>query len=143
MVGSTGAAGSAVGYGLNSALGLTSFAGQAVDSTSLLIQPTFAGDANLDGVVDATDLGALAMSWGSTSGDWIGGDFNYDGVVDVNDLDLLARNWQAGVTNPTGQDLGSMLSSLGLPSVPEPTALLASLALLSPALGRMPRRQRP
>ena len=98
---STADAAHRLGYGDNALLGMTSFAGQSVDASSLLIKFTFAGDANLDGQVDVTDLGALATSW-QTSAPWTGGDFNYDGLVDVSDLGLLATNWQAGVGSPLG-----------------------------------------
>ena len=48
-----------LGYGDNAILGRTTFAGLAVDSSSILIKYTYAGDANLDGQVDVTDLGAV------------------------------------------------------------------------------------
>src|SRR5207253_2399094 len=46
----------ALGYAEASALGLTTFSGQSVDSTSVLIRYTYSGDANLDGVVDTLDF---------------------------------------------------------------------------------------
>jgi hypothetical protein len=103
-------------------------------STSLTLTAVgFPGDANLDGHVDVTDLGALATNW-QTSSNWLGGDFNYDNFVDVTDLGALATNWQAGVGNPLGPDsLQSALAAVGLSpvSIPEPTvvALLACTVL--------------
>lgn len=93
------AAGYAIGYGEASDLGLTTFDGQSVDSTAVLLKFTYGGDANLDGFVDVSDLGRLATGW-QTSQSWIGGDFNYDGFVDVGDLGILATNWQKGVGAP-------------------------------------------
>jgi hypothetical protein len=90
-----------VGYGDNAVLGRSTFAGVDIDSSSLLIKFTYAGDANLDGQVDVTDLGAVATNW-QTAAPWTGGDFNYDNFVDVTDLGMLATNWQAGVGNPLG-----------------------------------------
>jgi hypothetical protein len=123
-------------YADNAVLEWPSFAGVSFppgDFTQLLVMGTYAGDTNLDGVVDMMDLASLAPSW-QTSADWLGGDFDYNGTVDVNDLGLLASNWQTGVGNPLGPSLSDALSSLGLPmvSVPEPAQvglLLATLAL--------------
>jgi hypothetical protein len=83
-----------LGYADNAPLGLATFGGQAVDSTSLLIEYTYAGDANLDGKVDIADLRMLASHWNQSTAVWTGGDFNYDGVVNVADLYVLARDWQ-------------------------------------------------
>jgi autotransporter-associated beta strand protein len=96
------------------------FSGVSTDSTSVLIRYTFSGDSNLDGVVDIHDLYNLAVHYGDTNQVWQDGDFNYDGKVNVADLTTLAANWQAGVSGPLSQDLGAMLSSLGLPNVPVP-----------------------
>jgi fibronectin-binding autotransporter adhesin len=94
---------------------------------------TYYGDANLDGQVDVTDLGALATNW-QTSSPWAGGDFNYDGFVDVSDLGALATNWQLGVGNPLGPgSLDAALASVGLGnvSVPEPSVIGLTLIGLS------------
>jgi hypothetical protein len=122
-----------LGYGDNAVLNKADFGGLTVDTDSLLIKFTYAGDSDLDGDVDVSDLGALATNW-QTNSVWTGGDFDYNGTVDVNDLGLLASNWQAGVGNPLGPDLQTALSSLGLPSasVPEPAGVglvLATVAL--------------
>lgn len=127
-----------IGFAEASELGVTSFAGLPVDSTSAILQLTFAGDSNLDLKVDVTDLGSLATNW-QTSSVWTGGDFNYDGFVDVTDLGLLATNWQAGVSD--GSPLGTTsfeqaLASVGLggTNIPEPAAgaLLMVLACIMP-----------
>jgi hypothetical protein len=122
--------------------GLTAFAGQPVDPSSLLIKFTYAGDSDLDGDVDVNDLGSLASAW-QTAGLWVAGDFDYNGSIDVNDLGMLASNWQAGVGNPLGpSSLSDALSALGLPSasVPEPT-MLAFMSLV--VGGALRRRRRP
>lgn len=75
------------------------------------------GDANLDGAVDVSDLGALATSWQTTAG-WAGGDFNNDGFVDVSDLGILATNWQVGVG-----ETPLLLSDL-ISVVPEPSSIV-------------------
>jgi hypothetical protein len=126
-----------LGYGDNAFLGKSTFAGQNVDSSSILIKFTLFGDANLDAGVDVTDLGALATDW-QTSAPWRSGDFGdtYDGFVDVTDLGALATNWQhflmeggmeegrpeVGLPGSDGSDLGNdqqsefldIVSELGL-----------------------------
>ncbi len=132
-----------LGYGDNAVLNKGTFAGQSVDSSSILIKYTYAGDANLDGQVDVTDLGALATNW-QTSNVWTGGDFNYDGFVDVTDLGALATNWQAGVGSPLGPgSLESAMSAVGLggTSVPEPATIgLIGISLAAAASRRRTRR---
>jgi hypothetical protein len=124
-----------IGFGEASSVGVSSFDGISVDSSTVLLKYTYAGDANLDGRVDIRDLALLASSW-KTSGFWTNGDFNYDGTVNAADLGLLSSNWQAGTTAALGPQLSlsATLTSLGLPTaVPEPasiTTLLAAAALL-------------
>ncbi|HEY7087109.1 MAG TPA: dockerin type I domain-containing protein [Tepidisphaeraceae bacterium] len=87
---------------------------------------THYGDADLNGIVDGVDLGALATHWMQTGTIWTNGDFNGDGIVNVDDLNMLALNWQAD-----GSSLSQMLAGLGLPtSVPEPSIALFGLPLL-------------
>lgn len=50
------------------------------------------GDANLDLVVDVTDLGILATYWEMATFSYELADFNGDGVVNVSDLGQLASN---------------------------------------------------
>jgi hypothetical protein len=51
-----------------------------------------AGDANLDGVVDAADCTILKAHFGQNGQWWMQGDFNHDGSVDATDLaDLNAH----------------------------------------------------
>ncbi len=122
----------ALGYGESAVLGLSSFGGYGVDSTCVLIKFTWKGDANLDGHVDISDLGALATAW-QTSSVWTGGDSDYSGFVDISDLGILATNWQRGVGNPLGLSFDEALANLGLPgvTVPEPLGLfILPLALL-------------
>jgi hypothetical protein len=117
------------------------FANQNVDGTALLIKYTLPGDTDLNGAVDAVDLGKLALHW-NNAGTWIGGDFDYSGSVDVRDLYLLASNWKStlpGAPAPAlSPDLDLLLTSFGLPpvEVPEPTAAAALLGLGACALRR-------
>ncbi len=128
----TSSSGGKLGYADNAVTGLATFSGQVVDSTSLLIKFTYGGDANLDGQVDISDLGALATAW-QTSSVWTGGDFGYSGFVDISDLGILATNWQLGVGSPLGPDFDAACASLGLPgiSAPEPAATFIVPMMLS------------
>ena len=55
------------------------------------------GDANLNGVVDAADLNALAINWQQNGATWSGGDFTGNGTADAADLNDLALNWQRSI----------------------------------------------
>jgi len=68
------------------------------------------GDANVDGMVDVADLGALASHYGTTSGAvWAQGDFDWNGTVDVADLGALATNY--GASLPSGAASAAMAAS--------------------------------
>ncbi len=105
--------------------------GWADDTTAQQVTTayTYYGDANLDGQVDISDLGALATAW-QTSAVWSQGDFDYSGFVDISDLGKLATNWQLGVGAPLGPSFDQALASVGLAgvSVPEP-AMIGLLGL--------------
>ncbi len=113
-------------------------------SRSILIKYTYYGDANLDGQVDISDLGALATAW-QTSAVWSRGDFDYSGFVDISDLGKLATNWQLGVGNPLGPSFDEALASVGLAgvSVPEPATGGVSLMVLAAIAGFRRRRPKP
>ncbi len=112
-------------------------------SQSILVKYTYYGDANLDGQVDISDLGALATAW-QTSAVWSQGDFDYSGFVDISDLGKLATNWQRGVGSPLGPSFDDAMASLGLAgvSVPEPTGLALVIlgTLLAGRKGHAPGR---
>ncbi|MHC4562200.1 MAG: S8 family serine peptidase [Planctomycetota bacterium] len=50
------------------------------------------GDANMDGLVDATDLAIFKASFGG-NGLWAEGNFNGDSLVDITDLAILSANF--------------------------------------------------
>ena len=89
---------------------VTTFDGQTVSSTDVLVKYTYFGDANLSGTINATDyqLTDNGFNGGGTPNGWFTGDFNYDGVVNGDDYALIdnAFNTQGGVSlavQPTQQ----------------------------------------
>jgi hypothetical protein len=59
---------------------------------SVIVQPQMPGDANLDGQVDATDLGIWQANIFQVGTDCRTGDFNGDGVTDVRDFNVWNAN---------------------------------------------------
>jgi hypothetical protein len=87
--------GRALGYAEASALfGAfpVTFAGQSIDSTTVIVRYTRYGDANLDRAVNLQDFNRLAGSFGSGTL-WSQGNFNYDAAVNLTDFNLLAGNF--------------------------------------------------
>jgi hypothetical protein len=115
----------AIGFAESSALGVTSFAGQTLSGPSVLMRYTLAGDANLDGVVNALDFNALASDFGTSGSTWVAGDFNYDGMVDTSDFTAISENFGATFSPPPAPALGDL--------VPEPGSAfcIASLAIFT------------
>jgi len=72
----------------------------------------FAGDANLDGVVDVSDFNAWNESKFTNNTAWSAGDFNFDGVIDASDFNL----WN--------QHKFTELSDFNPAAVPEPQGLV-------------------
>ncbi len=130
-----------LGYGEAAVLNASSFGGEPVDSTAVLLGIVFAGDANLDGSVDITDLARLATAW-QTAGLWTAGDFDYSGFIDISDLGLLATNWRVGANSSAGMSLNDALAGLGLSdvSVPEPAQLAVTMCAAIAAIAKGRRR---
>jgi len=69
--------------------------GQTVDSTSVLIKYTYAGDLNFDGLVDAGDYGIVDNYFQFPGTDaYVNGDFNYDGLIDAADYGVIDNSFQ-------------------------------------------------
>jgi hypothetical protein len=124
----------------NSAGGYSSFDGQPVSSSDVLIKYTYYGDANLDGQVNSADYTRIDSGFLSHATGWWNGDFNYDGVVNGSDYTLIdnAFNTQgasitAVIANPTTELVST--------SVPEPSSAIGTILLTSASLAR--RRRRP
>ena len=68
----------------------TLYEGQTVDASAVLIKYTYAGDANLDGVIDGADYGTIDnwVQFPGTDG-YATATSTYDGVIDGADYGLI------------------------------------------------------
>lgn len=105
------------------------------------------GDANLDGMVDSTDLSILAQQFdASGTWEWEHGDFNGDEAVNLDDLTILGTFFGFGVpeadlvTFSSAIQQVSLFANVPVDHVPEP-ASIAGLSLLCLASLRRPRRR--
>jgi hypothetical protein len=115
----------------------STFDGQTVSDTDVLVKYTFFGDANFDGVVNAADYLAIDNGFDSQTSDpltgWQNGDFNADGKINGDDYTLIdnAFNSQGTVnysavgipTAITASDTSQIAAPLSS-AVPEPAGLL-------------------
>jgi hypothetical protein len=117
------------------------FAGQTVSGASVIAMYTYAGDLNMDGLVDGADYGLIDnyVQFPGTDG-YANGDFNYDGVIDGADYGVIDNTIQ--LQGPPLGDSGAAGAgaSLGAVSaVPEPAA--CGFALLAAATSLRRRRR--
>ncbi|HWB53468.1 MAG TPA: dockerin type I repeat-containing protein [Tepidisphaeraceae bacterium] len=98
-----------------------------VDTGSqILVEYTWIGDVNLDGVVDNLDVAAMAQI-GTADATWSMGDLNYDGIINADDYSLLAY----GLAVSDGRSISE---------VPEPA--ISGLAALTVMMLGVRRRRR-
>jgi len=114
-----------LGYIDNATAGLSSFSGQPVDPTSILLKLTTAGDADFDGDTDGVDIGTWAVNFtgelgGTGTMTWAQGDWDYDGDVDGVDAGLWATAFTgelggggAGLNTTPPSAIGAPRSSRG------------------------------
>ncbi len=111
------------------------FGGQTVNSGDLLVAYTYAGDSNLDGVINGDDYFQIDSSFPQGLTGYFNGDFNYDGVINGDDYFLIDSNFSAqGPTLSTPRGLGSVAA------VPEPSAVALTILTTSSLLRRRRRR---
>jgi len=116
------------GLAANADLGYSIFGGQNVGATDTLVMYTYAGDANLDGVINGDDYFQIDSAFPQQAHGWINGDFNYDGVINGDDYFVIDSNFpQQGAPFPTSAGWS------GTVAVPEPAsfALFATAAIAS------------
>lgn len=136
----------AIGYGeASDVVGAVggNFGTEPVDATSVVARLTRAGDTNLDGLVNFTDLLALARNYGATGSVWTKGDFDYDGLTNFSDLLTLARNYNTALPSEAipgaPAEFSADLAAAFATAVPEPT-MVGMLGIL--ATGALARRRR-
>jgi autotransporter-associated beta strand protein len=128
---SSSAAGQSATYGLGYAQNdmlsapYDVFSGVPVDSSTVLVKYTYAGDVNLDGMVDDNDVTIMVLNYGvgwkpgkpAGPADWQMGDVaRYDGKVDDNDITVLVLNYGAGWKPGKGAPLGDAPVAAALPA---------------------------
>jgi hypothetical protein len=137
-----------VGYAENSAMPLgplTTFRGQPVDDTSILIAFTRTCDANLDGTVNDDDVTIFGATYapGVSQPSWALGDFDFNGFVDDDDATLLGAFYDPSAEALTLPSPGGR----GVAAVPEPASLTLAIVVICLAnclvrrSGRLPTRR--
>ncbi|MGA2496927.1 MAG: SUMF1/EgtB/PvdO family nonheme iron enzyme [Tepidisphaeraceae bacterium] len=126
----------------NQMLHITVWHGATISSGSnfneLLFAYTYAGDVNLDGVVNQTDYYNVIANMGKSNATWFDGDLNGDGIVSPADLAIVTANLGAGSGGNSGLTLAAVFGP-DTSAVPEP-GCLSVLALASCVLLRRQRR---
>ena len=97
-----GMSGRGLGYAEAADLGYGTIAVGGIDSTTVIVRYTLAGDGNLDRVVDIADFALLASSFNQPAS-WYRGDFNYDGAAGIADFALLAAHFNQSLPAVAGQ----------------------------------------
>ena len=118
-------------------VGRSEFGGIGVGGDDVLVMYTYAGDANLDGIIDGGDYGIIdnyvqvpgAAGYGN-------GDFNFDGVIDGGDYGIIDNNIQA---QGTPFSSSSSLQITSATAVPEATAACGIVGL---CMAHLMRRRR-
>jgi hypothetical protein len=144
-----------VGYAENATMPLgpfTTFRGQPVDETSILMAYTRTGDADLDGVVNDDDVTIVGATYapGVPQASWALGDFDYNGFVDDDDVTLLGAFYDpaAQALTQASPDLPAAGARRGVvvAAVPEPHTmwllLVGSAGALAIACSRRRKSQR-
>src|SRR5207237_2353621 len=63
-----------------------------VDSSSVLMGYTYAGDANVDGKLNIDDYVKIDQGIAAGVNGWFNGDFNYDGKINIDDYVIIDGN---------------------------------------------------
>jgi hypothetical protein len=79
------------------------FAGQAIDTTAVVVKYTYYGDADFNGVVNFDDYSRADAGFNFGRSGWLNGDFDGNGSVNFDDYSLidLAFNTQGSPQRPS------------------------------------------
>jgi PEP-CTERM motif/Dockerin type I domain len=113
---------------------MSTFDGQTVTNTDVLVKYTYLGDANLDGTINGADYLLIDNGFNIVATGWRNGDFNYDGVINGDDYTLIDNSFN---TEPAGNPLASASPASQI-AIPEPT----SFSLLGLGAACLLRRRR-
>ena len=102
---------SAIGIITNGGL-YTTFDGQSVASTDVLVKFTSVGDANLDGKVDGSDYNRIDSTFLTGGTGWFNGDFNYDSVVNGSDYTLIDNSFNRQASTASSAILYTLNNAL-------------------------------
>ncbi len=80
----------------------TTWLGEPIDATSVLVRHTIEGDATLDRAVNFDDLLKLAASYNGSPTRWSNGDFTFDATTDFDDLLKLAAKYNQSLPGVAG-----------------------------------------
>ena len=71
------------------------YQGETISGTTVIVKYTYAGDLNLDGLIDGADYGTIdnSVQFPGTAG-YQNGDFNFDGVIDGADYGIIDNTVQ-------------------------------------------------
>jgi hypothetical protein len=115
------------------------FAGHTVTGASTIAAYTYAGDMNLDGLVDGADYGLIDnyVQFPGTDG-YANGDLNYDGTIDGADYGIIDNTIQLqGAPIP----LNAFANGASVTPIPEPAAASVFTLLGALAIGTRVRRR--
>ncbi len=118
---------------------VSTFEGQSVTNTDVLVKYTYYGDANLDGVVNGSDYTLIDNGFNNSLTGWHNGDFNYDGVVNGDDYTLIDNAFNTQGAAIAGVSTSLIAAATGQTAVPEPAGF-AVPALF--AMGLLARSRR-
>jgi hypothetical protein len=102
------------------------YAGQSIDSTTIVLRFTVQGDADFSGKTDILDFNALATNFGKTNMTWRQGDFDYSGTIDIVDFNILATTFGQSVPINSAPFAGMLAAAReSTASVPLPAPVYA------------------
>jgi hypothetical protein len=117
----------------------------ALPNNAAIVVTTYAGDANLDGLVTPDDYGPIDLAvydfnnnLPMPTSSWVNGDVNLDGAVTPDDyaaIDLAVYNFNNSIPYAPADTQLSFASAGGIIAVPEPSTLVLGFMVIAGFLG--------